>query len=122
MQNDSVERKLRMGWLLDFYGGFLTDRQQAFLDLHYNQDLSLAEIAEQEGISRQGVHDAIRRGETVLSEMEERLGLAGRFTAMSASLALLRDDIEAWKPSAPRDGARKEDWIARVGALLDALS
>ena len=50
--------------LLDFYGELLTDKQRECFDLHYNEDLSLAEIAEQLGVSRQGVWDNIRRAET----------------------------------------------------------
>ena len=52
----------RMTMLFDFYGELLTDRQKEFFDLYYNEDLSLAEIAENAGISRQGVRDVIVRG------------------------------------------------------------
>ena len=55
-----------MSLLFDTYGALLTEKQQTYFDLYYNQDLSLAEIAEQEGISRQGVHDAISRSEALL--------------------------------------------------------
>ena len=53
----------RMTMLFDFYGELLTDRQKEFFDLYYNEDLSLAEIAENAGISRQGVRDVIVRAE-----------------------------------------------------------
>ncbi|NCB50508.1 MAG: winged helix-turn-helix transcriptional regulator [Clostridia bacterium] len=66
--------------LFDFYGELLTDKQREYFDLHYNEDLSLAEIAEQMGISRQGVWDIIRRAEAALRETEEKTGLIGRFT------------------------------------------
>ena len=56
-----------MSLLFDTYGALLTEKQQTYFDLYYNQDLSLAEIAEQEGISRQGVHDAISRSEALLA-------------------------------------------------------
>jgi len=66
--------------LFDFYGELLTDKQREYFDLHYNEDLSLAEIAEQTGISRQGVWDIIRRAETSLRAIEEKTGLIARFT------------------------------------------
>ena len=61
--------------LLDFYGEMLTEKQRDFLSYYYNDDLSLSEIAENEGISRQGVRDAIKRAETLLYDMESKLGL-----------------------------------------------
>ena len=77
----------RMTMLYDFYGELLTERQKEFFDLYYNEDLSLAEIAENAGITRQGVRDAIKRAEAQLLEMEDRLGLARRFRDMQAGLA-----------------------------------
>jgi Uncharacterized protein conserved in bacteria len=65
--------------LLDFYGELLTDKQRECFDLHYNEDLSLSEIAEQLGISRQGVWDNIRRAEAAMKEIEEKTGLIRRF-------------------------------------------
>ena len=53
------------------------------MHLYYEDDLSLSEISENEGITRQGVHDSIRRSETVLLEMEEKLGLAARFAKVN---------------------------------------
>ena len=61
--------------LLDFYGSLLTDRQRDVLDLYYNDDLSLSEISENLGITRQGVRDAIKRGSDELEEYERRLAL-----------------------------------------------
>ena len=72
--------------LLDFYGDMLTEKQKAFIEYYYNDDLSLSEIAENEGITRQGVRDAIKRAEGQLFEMEERLGLAKRFEEVRAGL------------------------------------
>lgn len=65
--------------LLDFYGDLLTEKQSRALDLYYNEDLSLAEIAEPLGISRQGARDFIKRGEKQLYEFENALGLVRRF-------------------------------------------
>lgn len=66
--------------LLDFYGQLLTDRQYEILDLHYNNDFTLTEIAEQLSISRQGVYDNEKRGRAQLIEYENKLGLLGKFS------------------------------------------
>ena len=76
----------RMTMLFDFYGELLTDRQKEFFDLYYNNDLSLAEIAENAGISRQGVRDAIVRAENQMQEIEDKTGLIRRFEQMRPRL------------------------------------
>ena len=73
------EKNYKISYLLDFYGNILTDKQRDAIDLYYNEDLSLAEIAEHVKITRQGVRDAIKRGEEILEEMEEKLGFAEKF-------------------------------------------
>ena len=72
----------RMALLYDFYGDMLTDRQKEFYDLYYNEDLSLAEIAENYGITRQGVRDVIVRAEAILTELEDKTGIVKRFHQM----------------------------------------
>ena len=79
--------------LFDFYGELLTEKQREYFDLHYNEDLSLAEIAEQGGISRQGVWDIIRRAEAAMVEIEEKTGLIKRFNERSAVLSELEDKL-----------------------------
>ena len=74
-----MEGRREQSMLLDFYGELLTDKQRECFDLHYNEDLSLSEIAEQLGISRQGVWDNIRRAESAMREIEEKTGLIRRF-------------------------------------------
>ena len=83
-----MSKNLEISVLLDYYGGMLTDKQRDVIDLYYNQDLSLAEIAEHEKISRQGVRDNIKRGEAYLTELEENLHLAKQTVTL---LALLED-------------------------------
>ena len=72
----------RMTMLYDFYGELLTERQKEFFDLYYNEDLSLSEIAENSGISRQGVRDVIVRAEGIMQEVEDKTGLIRRFLQM----------------------------------------
>jgi uncharacterized protein len=75
-----MDNVFEIGLLLDFYGQLLTDRQQEILDLHYNNDYSLGEIAEQLCITRQGVFDNIKRGKTILNNLELKLGLVKKFS------------------------------------------
>ena len=72
-------KDLNIGFLLDFYGDILKDRRRDALDFYYNNDMSLSEIAEEMGISRQGVRDLIKKAEEELFFYEEKLGLAKKF-------------------------------------------
>ena len=81
-----MAKDLKISFLLDFYGEMLTQKQREVIEYYYNDDLSLAEIADNEGITRQGVRDSIKRAEAQLLEMEERLGLARRFREVQAGL------------------------------------
>ena len=69
---------LQMTLLFDYYGELLTDRQRMCFDLRHNQDLSLAEIAQELNVSRQGVHDNLSRAESLLMNMEEKTGCVRR--------------------------------------------
>lgn len=95
--------------LLDFYGELLTDKQRECFDLHYNEDLSLSEIAEQLGISRQGVWDNIRRAESAMKEIEEKTGLIRRFEGTRRALETIyrqAGDIAALTEGQAQDKAR----------------
>lgn len=76
----------RMTMLYDFYGELLTERQKEFFDLYYNEDLSLSEIAENAGITRQGVRDVIVRAEGIMQEVEDKTGLIRRFEGVRGHL------------------------------------
>ena len=68
-----VANSIEITMLLDLYGEVLTNKQRDYLNFYYNDDLSLSEIAENEGITRQGVRDAIKRAEALLFDMESKL-------------------------------------------------
>ena len=87
----------RMTMLYDFYGELLTERQKEFFDLYYNEDLSLAEIAENSGISRQGVRDVIVRAEAAMQEVEDKTGLIRRFLRMRDRLDEIQSAVEQLK-------------------------
>ncbi|MGI6421185.1 MAG: YlxM family DNA-binding protein [Syntrophomonadaceae bacterium] len=82
-----IEKTEKIIMLKDFYGPLLTEKQQDVLNLYYENDWSLSEIADSMKISRQGVHDLIKRAELSLLDYEQRLGLLERFS-------LTRDCLE----------------------------
>ena len=84
--NAGFQKKIETGWLLAFYGPLLTQRQQELMRLHFEEDQSLGEIAQQEGVSRQGVHDIVHRATEQLYQLEEKLGMFKRFQRMQAGL------------------------------------
>ncbi len=89
------EKNLNVGYLLDFYGELLPERKRSVLDMYYNEDYSLAEIADEIGISRQGVRNIIKKTEQELFFYEEKLGLAKKLLQVeeySASLCRLAED------------------------------
>ena len=86
-----MAKDLKMVLLLDFYGEMLTEKQREIIESYYYDDLSLGEIGDERGISRQGARDAIKRSEAELIEMEERLGLVKRFKEMEAALTRICD-------------------------------
>ena len=113
----------RMSMLYDFYGDLLTDRLREFYDLYYNEDLSLAEIAENYGITRQGVRDVIVRAEAYLTEIEDKTGLIRRFHTMQGQLRKVADC--AGRILALNDehlnSQELEDLAGRIKSLADTL-
>lgn len=89
-----MAKDLEIATLLDFYGEMLTQKQHDFLAFYYNEDLSLSEIAANEGITRQGVRDAIKRAEKQLYDMEEKLGLVRRFDETRSGLEEIMEYAE----------------------------
>lgn len=89
-----MERIAEMALLADFYGPLLTEKQSKIWDLHYEQDLSLVEIAELEEISRQAVYDLLKRTEKILQEYEEKLGLVRRFVAEQNKVSEIKKSLQ----------------------------
>ncbi len=81
-----MPKNLEISLLLDFYGEMLTPKQREVAELYHNEDLSLAEIAQHSGITRQGVRDSIKRAEFQLLDYEEKLGLYARFVQIKEGL------------------------------------
>ena len=105
-------KDLSISLLMDFYGQLLTPKQLDALEYYYNDDLSLAEIADEMSISRQGVRDFIKRGEKQLSEFEQKLGLAERFERIKDKI----EQIDAVADRLAKDDSG-EDELQRLKIL-----
>ncbi len=91
-----MAKDLKFASLLDVYGSVLTDKQREMLELYYNEDLSLSEIAANEGISRQGVRDSIKRGEETLTDLDGKIGMSGmiaRYESILSEVSAACDEI-----------------------------
>ena len=109
-----TEKNLKVAYLFDFYGDILSEKQQLAVELYYNDDLSLSEIAAQIGISRQGVRDSLKRSETALFDMENKLGLAERFGSMLGEInTIKRNAAEIERRSSDNENIR-----SRAGEIV----
>ena len=88
------DKMIEISMLYDFYGQLLTAKQQEILKLYHEDNYSLSEIAEEFGISRQGVHDAVKKAGKALHEYENKLGLVSKFTATEEAVAAIDLEID----------------------------
>lgn len=112
------KKDMRISLLLDFYGDILSERRRELTSLYYNDDLSLSEIAEISGISRQGVRDAVKKSESELLELEEKLGLCGRYEELRAQLSKISIELRSIHIS----DTEKASQIIRISNELSELN
>jgi predicted DNA-binding protein YlxM (UPF0122 family) len=113
MKDNTVEMVL----LYDFFGELLTEKQRNCFDLYYNDDLSLSEIAEQAGITRQGVRDNIVHAEAALRRYEEKTGVVRRFTRMREQIAELEAEIKSVLADSGTDGSKAQSILTQLEEL-----
>lgn len=87
----NIEEKVNISILLDYYGGLLPESQMNIMKMRFNEDLTLSEIAQSEGISRQGVRDSIVRGVKLLYEYDGKLNLKDKISKIRTKLLKIRD-------------------------------
>ena len=109
-KGDCMERIVEQGLLYDFYGELLTEHQKKIYDDVVYNDLSLSEIAQENGISRQGVHDMVRRCNHMLTEYENKLHLVERFLK-------IRSGVDEMKHLSENTELTKEEILGRVNSL-----
>lgn len=105
-----MEKIFEQALLYDFYGELLTEHQQTIYEDAVFNDMSLGEIAEEQGISRQGVHDLIKRCDKILQEYESKLHLVERFEKAKAKIGEIVA-LTQWEETA--DGEIAEDVVVR---------
>ena len=108
------EKNLNIGYLLDFYGELLPERKHSVMDMYYNEDLSLAEIAVELGISRQGVRDIIKKSEEELFFFEDKLGLAKRLKDIETCVTALKETAQ--------EHPLPDDVNEKIAKLLQAVN
>ena len=116
MAQGELEKKIELNWLSAFYGGLLTPKQRDVMRMHCEEDLSLGEIAQEAGISRQAVYDTLARAESALRTMEGRVGAVARDLACRKALARIRQAAETL--------AQSEDPVTAglAGEILEAAA
>ncbi len=109
--------------LCDFYGEMLTENQRKFIDYYYNDDLSLSEIAQNEGITRQGVRDAVKRAESQLFDMEKKLGFASRTKKFNEVISAIKESTETINNYNMNISLSREvnDAVVRIKSVIDSL-
>lgn len=88
-----MEKNVKISILIELYGKLLTEKQYMFLDDYYNNDLSLSEIAQNEGITRQAARDNIKKGENKLFELEEKLGFMEKMFKQEEDIAIILSEL-----------------------------
>ena len=116
-RGDAMDKTLRDSLLMDFYGELLPKRQKDVIKLYYEEDLSLSEISEEFGISRQGVHDALKKGQHSLSEYEKTLGLIQKFQDQRQKIRELSKELESIIDNKQGD-VNLEENLNRIKELL----
>ena len=111
------EKNLKLAYLLDFYGDVLDEHTRSVMKAYYGDDLSLSEIAEGVGISRQGVRHVIKKGEEQLTFLEDRLGLADHYEELEEAVAL----IESMKEALTSDNFDKEIILSSLSKVKDII-
>lgn len=91
---EAVEKNVEVAMLLDVYGEVLTEKQRDIIDLYYNEDMSLGEIASNLGITRQGVRDFLLRGEATMYDLEEKLHFLRRRAESEASIRSMQENCD----------------------------
>lgn len=111
-------KNLKIPYLLDFYGNMFSEKQREILEMYYQEDMSLSEIASVTGMTRQGVYDNIKRGEKEILSLEDKLNLMDRFLGISSSLDNIASQISPEKLLSKEDYEKIISDINSIKAMI----
>ena len=113
-----MDNLIERGMLFDFYGDLLTEHQQKIYSLVISDDLSLSELSEEEGISRQGIHDLIKRCDKLLEGYEEKLGLVAKFRRVKGKISEIDGFIEGESGISPEVKAKIRESLKDIVSII----
>lgn len=111
-----MEKRVALNWLMDFYGPLLTEHRARLLQLYCEEDLTLSEMANETGITRQGVHDALTKAQAQLEEYERKLGLVARYRRLEDAIRECRQALARVTPT-----PETQDALNEAKRALDAI-
>lgn len=123
VQDASLDRVVRIGILMDLYGGLLTERQRRYVQMHFNEDLSFGEIARTHNVSRQAIHDAVKHAEKALESYESKLGLMARGITRNTVPEIGKpvSSQQAKAPSSESVARESRSAVGRLRAMAEKL-
>ncbi len=116
-QERGIEERVELSMLYDFYGALLKEHQQQMFEAYILDDFSITEIADDMGITRQGVHDAIKRATKQLREYEEKLGLVARFEQQKLAVMQLHEQLQGM--DVPMESSQWKKIMETIDGMLE---
>ena len=114
-----VDKITKASLLYDFYGALLTEKQASVMALYHEENLSLSEIASEFGISRQAVHDTLKKAEQALEDYEAKLKLIDKLVKTEEAIAEIEDEIAVLEQDAKDEATIKS--LEKIKAIIEGL-
>ena len=121
MKTRELDNLAKESLLYDFYGGLLTDKQREVMELYHEENYSIVEIAGELGVSKQAVHDNLKKTEKILSDYEDKLGLVSKFVSRSSSLNKARADMATLRNELAGTAGIKPELTAKIDEIETLL-
>ena len=121
MKNPELDNLAKESLLYDFYGGLLTDKQREVMELYHEENYSIVEIAGELGVSKQAVHDNLKKTEKILSDYEDKLGLVSKFVNRTNALRTVRADVMSIRDELAGTAEIKPELAARIDEIETLL-